>query len=166
MPKVFRLTKKGALIEGIFEGSTINTPSLLCAEDALDALRWTESQGNAEGLKKRSERNLSAIEQWVNETSWIEFLAADQNQRSCTSICLCITDPDVQALSKEKQTAFCKGLAGLLDEEGVAYDIASYRAAPPGLRLWGGATVETSDLEHLFPWLNWAFNLMKSQLQG
>jgi phosphoserine aminotransferase len=166
VPKVFRLTKQGALIEGIFQGSTINTPSLLCAEDALDALRWTESQGNAEGLRMRSEANLKAITDWVEESTWIEFLAQDPAIRSCTSVCLCVNDPDITVMSKENQSAFCKGLAGLLDEEGVAYDIASYRAAPPGLRLWGGATVETADLEKLFPWLDWAFHIMKSRLQA
>jgi len=166
LPKVFRLTKNGALIEGIFQGSTINTPSLLCAEDAIDALKWTEAQGNAAGLKKRSEANLRAIATWVNERPWVEFLARDPAIRSCTSICLCVCDPAVGALSKESQNAFCKGIAGLLDEEGVAYDIASYRAAPPGLRLWGGATVETSELERLFPWLDWAFQIMKSRLQA
>jgi phosphoserine aminotransferase len=165
LPKVFRLTKKGALIEGIFQGSTINTPSLLCAEDALDALRWTESQGNARGLMKRSERNLEAIAEWVAHTPWIEFLAKDPATRSCTSVCLCVCDPDIQALSEDSQRAFCKGIAGLLDEEKIAYDIAAYRAAPPGLRLWGGATIETSHLEQLFPWLDWAFNIMKSRLQ-
>lgn len=166
MPKVFRLTKNGALIEGIFQGSTINTPSLLCAEDALDALRWTEDQGNAEGLQKRSESNLEAIQNWVNKTPWIEFLAKDSSIRSCTSICLCVSDPDIVALSKEDQSAFCKGLSGLLDKEGVAYDIASYRAAPPGLRLWGGATIERDDLEKLFPWLDWAYKTMKDGLQA
>ncbi len=157
LPKLFRLKKNGKLISGIFEGSTINTPSLLCVEDALDGLRWVDSIGGAGGLAARSERNLEAVSSWVDRSEWVDFLAADPATRSCTSICLKIVDPWFAAQGVEEQTSIEKRLVAMLAEEGAAWDIGSYAAAPPGLRIWGGGTVETSDLEALFPWLDWAF---------
>lgn len=161
LPKIFQLTKKGKLIEGIFKGETINTPSLLCVEDVLDALKWAESLGGLQALLGRSQANLQAVEKWVNQTDWIDFLATDPATRSNTSICLKIVAPWFTELSLDKQQQFTKDLASILDKEGVAYDIGAYRDAPPGLRLWGGATVETSDLELLFPWLEWAYSTVK-----
>ncbi|MBR0655271.1 phosphoserine transaminase [Plastoroseomonas arctica] len=157
LPKIFRLSKGGKLIEGIFKGETINTPSMLCVEDALDGLRWAESVGGLEGLIARSERNLAAIARWVEASDWAGFLAEDAATRSCTSICLSIKAAWFTALDAEAQAAVAKKLAGMLEKEGVALDAASYRDAPPGLRVWGGATVETSDIEALLPWLDWAF---------
>mgnify|MGYP002884069971 FL=1 len=157
LPKLFRLKKNGKLISGIFEGSTINTPSLLCVEDALDGLKWVDSIGGARGLAARSEKNLAAVSAWVERSEWVDFLAADPATRSCTSICLKIVDPWFAAQSVEEQNAIEKRLVAMLAEEGAAWDIGSYAAAPPGLRIWGGGTVETSDLEALFPWLDWAF---------
>ena len=157
LPKLFRLKKNGKLISGIFEGSTINTPSLLCVEDALDGLRWVDSIGGAGGLAARSEKNLETVSAWVDRSEWVDFLAADPATRSCTSICLKIVDPWFAAQGVEEQTAIEKRLVAMLAEEGAAWDIGSYAAAPPGLRIWGGGTVETSDLEALFPWLDWAF---------
>lgn len=157
LPKLFRLKKNGKLISGIFEGSTINTPSLLCVEDALDGLRWVDSIGGAGGLAKRSEKNLEAVSAWVDRSEWVDFLATDPATRSCTSICLKIVDPWFAALDVGEQSAIEKRLVAMLAEEGAAWDIGSYAAAPPGLRIWGGGTVETSDLEALFPWLDWAF---------
>jgi phosphoserine aminotransferase len=140
LPKIFRLTSGGKLIEGVFKGETINTPSMLCVEDALDGLRWAESVGGLDGLIARSEANLAAVERWVARTEWVDFLAEDAATRSCTSICLKAP----------------KEIAAVLEKEGIAFDIASYRDAPPGLRIWGGATVETADVEALLPWLDWA----------
>ena len=157
LPKLFRLKKNGKLISGIFEGSTINTPSLLCVEDALDGLRWVDSIGGAGGLAARSEKNLEAVSSWVDRSEWVDFLAADPATRSCTSICLKIVDPWFASQGVEEQTSIEKRLVAMLAEEGAAWDIGSYAAAPPGLRIWGGGTVETSDLEALFPWLDWAF---------
>ena len=157
LPKLFRLKKNGKLISGIFEGSTINTPSLLCVEDALDGLKWVDSIGGARGLAARSEENLAAVSAWVDRSEWVDFLATDPATRSCTSICLKIVDPWFAAQGVEEQTSIEKRLVAMLAEEGAAWDIGSYAAAPPGLRVWGGGTVETSDLEALFPWLDWAF---------
>ncbi len=157
LPKIFRLTRKGKLIEGIFEGATINTPSLLCVEDALDALSWAEEVGGLAGLIKRSEANLAVIAKWVARSDWVDFLAVKKATRSCTSICLQVVDPWFTALSEDDQRAAIKQLVHRLETEGVAYDIAGYRDAPPGLRIWGGATVEREDLEALLPWLDWAF---------
>ncbi|WP_149541256.1 phosphoserine transaminase [Siccirubricoccus phaeus] len=157
LPKIFRITKGGKLNEGIFKGETINTPSMLCVEDALDGLRWAESIGGLAALIARSESNLAAIAFWVAKTPWVEFLAEVPETRSCTSICLKIVAPWFQALPAEGQAAVAKQLASLLEKEGVALDIAAYRDAPPGLRIWGGATVETRDIEALLPWLDWAF---------
>jgi phosphoserine aminotransferase len=148
LPKVFRLTSGGKLTEGVFRGETINTPSMLCVEDALDGLRWAESIGGLPALIRRSEANLAAIASWVARTPWVEFLAHDPATRSPTSICLTLPNAD---------PATPKRIAALLEQENVAYDIAAYRDAPPGLRIWGGATVETADVEALLPWLDWAY---------
>ncbi|MGG5808996.1 phosphoserine transaminase [Falsiroseomonas sp. CW058] len=157
MPKIFRMTKDGKLNEGIFRGETINTPSMLCVEDAIDGLRWAESVGGLPGLIRRSEANLAAVAAWVERSPWAAFLAEAPATRSCTSICLRIVAPWFAALDAEGQAAAAKKLAGLLEKQGVALDAAAYRDAPPGLRIWGGATVETSDIEALLPWLDWAF---------
>ena len=157
LPKIFRLTSGGKLIEGIFVGETINTPSMLCVEDALDGLRWAESIGGLPGLIARSEANLACIADWVAASDWASFLARDAAARSSTSICLTINAPWFTALDAATQAKAAKRLAALLDAEGVAYDIASYRDAPPGLRIWGGATVETADIAALLPWLDWAY---------
>jgi phosphoserine aminotransferase len=157
MPKIFRMTKDGKLNEGIFKGETINTPSMLCVEDALDGLRWAESVGGLKGLVARSEANLAAVAGWVANSDWAAFLADDAATRSCTSICLKIVAPWFVALDAEGQAAAAKKLSSILEKEGVALDAAAYRDAPPGLRIWGGATVETSDIAALLPWLDWAF---------
>lgn len=162
LPKIFRMTSGGKLNEGIFRGDTINTPSMVCVEDALDGLRWGESIGGLDGLVGRAESNLAAIAAWVERTDWIEFLAADASIRSSTSVCLSIVDPWFAALSADEQAAVPKKIEAMLDEEGVAYDINGYRDAPPGLRIWAGSTVETADLEALFPWLDWAFATIKA----
>ena len=165
LPKLFRMTQKGKLIEGIFKGDTINTPSMLCVEDALDGLKWAESIGGLPGLIRRSEANLSALAKWVEKSNWAAFLAENPENRSCTSICLKIIDPWFVGLSPEKQAECAKKLAKLLEKEGVALDIASYRSAPPGLRIWGGATVETANIEALLPWLDWAFASVKNEMK-
>ncbi|MCB0124952.1 MAG: phosphoserine transaminase, partial [Caldilineaceae bacterium] len=157
LPKIFRMTKGGKVDRTIFEGSTINTPSMLCVEDALDSLKWAERIGGLDALLARSQANLNTIAAWVKDSSWAAFLAERPAIRSNTSICLKIVDPAYVALAAEAQAAKAKALANLLDKEGVAYDIGSYRDAPPGLRIWGGATVERSDIEALLPWLDWAY---------
>lgn len=157
MPKIFRMTKGGKLISDIFTGATINTVSMLCIEDAVDGLRWAENIGGLPTLIERSEANLAAIAKWVEKTDWVEFLAEDPATRSNTSICLKITAPWYQALPAEEQAKKAKQMVSLLDKEDVGYDFGSYRDAPAGLRIWGGATVETSDIEALIPWLDWAF---------
>jgi len=161
LPKIFRMTKKGKLDESIFEGSTINTPSMLCVEDALDGLAWAESIGGLPALLARAEGNLATIAAWVERTPWVGFLAKDPATRSCTSICLEIVDPGFVALDEKSRADVVKKLVSLLEKEGVAYDVASYRDAPPGLRIWGGATVEREDLEALTPWLDWAWGEVK-----
>lgn len=158
LPKIFRLTKGGKLIEGIFEGATINTPSMLCVEDYLDALQWAESCGGRDGLFKRADDNAAVIADFVERTTWIDHLAVDPETRSNTSVCLKITDPQIAALPEDEQAAFAKGLVALLENEGVALDIGAYRDAPAGLRIWTGGTVETTDLEALTAWLDWAFH--------
>jgi phosphoserine aminotransferase len=157
LPKIFRLTKKGKVDLEIFEGSTINTPSLLAVEDYIDALKWAESIGGLEALHARANANAKVLADWVARTSWVDFLAADPATRSNTSVCLKVVDPRVIALAADAQADFAKKLAALLEKEGVAFDAGSYRAAPPGLRLWCGATIEASDVEALTPWLDWAF---------
>jgi len=161
LPKIFRLTKGGKLIEGIFRGDTINTPSMLCVEDAIDALRWVESIGGRDEVRKRSETNLDVIAEWVDRSSWAGFLAIRPETRSCTSVCLQVLDPWFHTLDPDKRAATAKSVARILDEEGIAFDIGSYRDAPPGLRIWAGATVERSDLEALLPWLDWAYAEVK-----
>ena len=162
LPKIFRMTKGGKLSEGIFQADTINTPSMLCVEDALDGLRWAEEIGGLPELVRRSEANLAAVAEWVAHTPWVEFLAEDPATRSCTSICLKIVDPWFAALPDDARAKASKRIASLLEAERVAFDIAPYREAPPGLRIWGGATVEREDLEALFPWLEWAYLEVKS----
>jgi phosphoserine aminotransferase len=157
LPKIFRMTKGGKFSAAIFQADTINTPSMLVVEDAVDGLRWAESLGGLPGLIKRSEANLAAVAAWVQRTPWVEFLPEDPATRSCTSICIKIVDPWFLALGPDERTAAAKKIASLLEAEGAGYDIGMYREAPPGIRLWGGATVETSDLELLFPWLDWAW---------
>jgi phosphoserine aminotransferase len=157
MPKIFQLTGKGKLNEGIFRGETINTPSLLVVEDAIDALRWAEAIGGLPALIRRTAANFAVVDRWVAASPWAGFLAEDPATRSPTSICLKITDPAVLARDAAGQAAFAKDIADRLEAEGAAFDIAAYRDAPPGLRVWGGATVEASDLEALLPWLDWAF---------
>ena len=162
MPKIFRMTKGGKLDEAIFKGDTINTPSMLAVEDAIDGLRWAESVGGVDGLIKRSEANLSTIARWVAQTPWVDFLAENAESRSCTSICLKIVDPWFTAQSEEAQAEVAKKLASALEAEKVAFDIAAYRAAPPGLRIWGGATVENADIAALLPWIDWAYAQLKA----
>ncbi|MCW6510114.1 phosphoserine transaminase [Lichenifustis flavocetrariae] len=166
LPKIFRLTAKGKLIEGIFSGETINTPSLLCTEDYIDALQWAASIGGLEGLIGRADANAKALNDWVDRTPWIANLAADPAIRSNTSVCLKVVDPKIASLPAEGQAAFAKTLAASLEKEKVAYDIASYRDAPAGLRIWCGATVETSDVEALTLWLDWAYAKATSELKA
>jgi len=156
LPKIFRLTKGGKLQTAIFEGDTINTVSMLCVEDALDGLRWAEEIGGLRALVARSEANLAAVAGWVEKQDWIAFLAEAPQTRSCTSICLSLVAPWFTRLAAEERAAAAKRLVAALEQEGVAYDVGSYRDAPPGLRIWGGATVERSDVEALLPWLEWA----------
>lgn len=166
LPKIFRLTRNGKLTEGIFRGETINTPSMLCVEDYIDALQWAKKIGGLEALIARADANAAVIGRFVERSSWLGYLAVDPSTRSNTSVCLTIVDPDITALDVDGQAAFAKGLVSLLEKEGVAYDIGHYRDAPPGLRIWCGATVETSDLEALMPWLDWAFSQQKAALQA
>jgi phosphoserine aminotransferase len=158
LPKLFRLTAKGKLIKGVFQGETINTPSMLCVEDALDSLKWAESVGGLDGLVARSERNLAVIAAWEQRTPWVEFLAEDPATISCTSPQLTITDPWFTALSPDERFATVRTMTARLEKEDAAYDIASHRASPPGLRIWTGATVEAADVEALLPWLDWAWD--------
>ncbi len=164
LPKIFRLTKGGKLIEGIFAGETINTPSMLCVEDYVDALEWAKSIGGLPALYARADANARAIADWVAHTPWIDFLARDPALRSNTSVCLKVVDPAVITLAADAQTAFVKSIAAALEREGVAYDIDSYRDAPPGLRVWCGSTVEKSDVEALTLWLDWAYAKARNAL--
>src|SRR6476619_1302307 len=164
LPKIFRLTKGGKLNEGVFAGETINTPSMLCVEDYLDALQWAKSLGGLSATVARSDANAKALSDWVAATPWVGHLAKNPNERSNMSVCLKVVDPAVVRLSGDDQAAFAKTLAGLLEKEGVAYDIAYYRDAPPGLRIWCGATVERNDIQALTPWLDWAFAEAKASL--
>lgn len=161
MPKIFRMTKGGKLVEGIFEGETINTPSMVAVEDYLDALNWAENVGGLKGLIARSNANLAVLDAWVQKSGWAGFLAKDVASRSNTSVCIKITDPWFQGLSDEARADAAKKIASLLDKEGVALDIAGYRSAPAGLRIWCGATVEAADLQALTPWLDWAWAKVK-----
>jgi phosphoserine aminotransferase len=162
MPKIFRMTKGGKLNTEIFEGATINTPSMLCVEDYLDGLRWAKDLGGWKALQERSNANSRIIADWVGRTAWVDFLAADPATRSNTSVCLKIVDPELA--SADAQAAVAKQIASVLEKEGVALDIGAYRDAPPGLRIWAGATVERSDVEALMPWLDWAYANAKSSL--
>jgi phosphoserine aminotransferase len=166
VPKIFRLTKGGKLIDGVFIGETINTPSMLCVEDWLDALNWAKSIGGVSATVARSDRNLKVLSDWVARTPWVEFLAKDPALRSNTSVCFVVADPAVAALDHDGREAFARGIAGMLDKEGVAHDIAYYRDAPPGLRIWAGATIEASDLAILTEWLDWAFAIQKASLKA
>jgi phosphoserine aminotransferase len=164
LPKIFRIAKAGKLNEGIFEGETINTPSMLCVEDYLDTLEWAKSVGGLPALRARADANARVIAEWVERTKWIDFLARDPASRSNTSVCLKVVDPVVGRLAPEAQAAFVKGIAAALEKEGVAYDIDAYRDAPPGLRIWCGSTVERADVEALTLWLDWAFAKAKDTL--
>jgi phosphoserine aminotransferase len=164
LPKIFRLTNNGKLIEGIFQGETINTPSMLCVEDYLDTLGWAKSIGGLKALMGRADANANVLAGWVSRTPWIDFLAKEPLIRSNTSVCLKVVDPAVTVLTADAQAAFLKGLVALLEKENVAYDIDAYRDAPPGLRIWCGATVENRDLEVLTLWLDWAFAKSKDAL--
>ncbi|MFT5538779.1 MAG: phosphoserine aminotransferase [Alphaproteobacteria bacterium] len=164
LPKIFRLTSGGKLIEGIFRGETINTPSMLCVEDALDGLKWAEEIGGLKALIARSEGNLAAIRDWVARTDWVDFLVADPTTRSCTSVCLKIVAPWFEKLSDDQKAQAPKDMVKLLEKEGAAFDIDGYRDAPPGLRVWAGATIEASDLEALFPWLDWAAETIAQEI--
>ncbi len=163
MPKLFRLTKGGKLNEGVFKGATINTPSMLCVEDYLDALRWAENEGGLEGLIERSQNNLKVIENWVEKTDWVDFLAENPETRSNTSVCLKISDLWFTKMSADQQAEITKQLVMLIEKEGAGFDIEGYRDAPAGLRIWCGATVESSDVELLMPWIEWAFLQVKGE---
>jgi len=164
LPKIFRMTKGGKLNEAIFEGETINTPSMLCLEDYLDALGWAKALGGLPALRAKADANTKVISDWVARTPWVEFLAADPAVRSNTSVCLKVVDPAVTSLAADAQLAFAKNLAAALEKEGVAYDLGHYRDAPPGLRIWCGATAEAGDIEALTLWLDWAFAKTKDAL--
>ncbi|HSF95609.1 MAG TPA: phosphoserine transaminase [Thermohalobaculum sp.] len=166
LPKVFRLTKAGALIDGVFKGETINTPSMLAVADYVDALDWADSAGGLNGLFARADANFAALQGWADRTPWIGNLVAAREARSNTSVCLKITDPRIAGLDEAAQRAFVKRMVGLLESDGVAYDINGYRDAPPGLRIWCGATVDTADIERLTPWLDWAFAAANADLAG
>jgi len=160
LPKIYRLTSKGKLAADIFKGATINTPSMFCVEDALDALSWVESIGGLQGAIDRSSRNLDAVKSWVEQSDWVDFLCQDHANLSSTSICLKVKDPNFLKLSVEDQQGKIKEINKMLENEQVAYDINSYRTAPPGFRIWGGSTVESSDIENLLPWLDWAYTVV------
>lgn len=166
LPKIFRMTKGSKLISGLFSGATINTVSMLCVEDALDGLKWAQSIGGLSGLIQRSKANLACLAEWVDQTDWIDFLADDPKTRSSTSICLKIVAPWYTELPIEQQAQLAKSLVASLEAEGVALDFGSYRDAPAGLRIWGGATVETSDIRALLPWLDWAFDQIQAEHSG
>ena len=165
LPKLFRMTKGGKLARDIFEGATINTPSMLCVEDYLDALAWAEGLGGLPALIGRADANLAVLERWVEATPWVEFLAETKAVRSNTSVCLKVVSPEVTALAADAQAEFAKKLAARLEKEGAAFDVAGYRDAPPGLRVWCGATVDAADVEALTPWLDWAYAETLAALQ-
>ncbi|HMC95499.1 MAG TPA: phosphoserine transaminase [Polyangia bacterium] len=169
MPKLFRMTSKkdgvNKVTLDLFEGATINTPSMLAVEDAVDALKWAASIGGLSEMRRRADSNLGVLESWAQKTGWVSFLAEDPAIRSNTSVCLKVIDPKITSLSEDAQADFAKKLAALLEKEGVALDVGGYRDAPPGLRIWCGATVDSSDLDALTPWLDWAFAVTASELQ-
>ena len=164
LPKIFRMTSGGKLIEGIFESETINTPSMLCVEDYIDALNWGKSLGGLDALIARADANTKALADWVAKTPWVDFLAKDATIRSNTSVCLEVVDPAITGLAPDVQASFAKSLASLLEKEKVAFDVGAYRDAPPGLRIWCGATVDTKDIEALTPWLDFAYATAKDDL--
>ena len=164
LPKIFRLTKGGKLIDGVFKGETINTPSMLAVADYVDALDWADRVGGRKALQARADANFAAIQSWVDQTDWVANLADNPATRSNTSVCLKVTDFAIAALDDAAQKAFCKKIVTLLDAEDAAYDIGGYRDAPAGLRIWCGATVDASDVEALTPWLDWAFATAKADL--
>jgi phosphoserine aminotransferase len=164
LPKIFRMTKGGKLMADIFEGATINTVSMLCVEDAVDAMEWGKTVGGLKGMQARADANAKVLADWVSKTPWVGFLAKDPAQRSNTSVCLVITDPEIAALSDDAQAAFAKAIVSRLDKAGVAYDIGHYRDAPTGFRIWCGSTVEASDVKALTPWLDYAFAAEKAAL--
>ena len=166
LPKIFRLANKKGLMEAVFEGDTINTPSMLCVEDALDGLRWAESVGGLEALKARAQASLAVVAEWVEKTDWVSFLAKLPETRSCTSICLKISAPWFEELAPETQGKVVKHLTGLVAQEGAGYDLASYRDAPAGLRIWGGATVNAEDIQALLPWLDWAYECTREEFSA
>jgi phosphoserine aminotransferase len=163
LPKIFRLTKGGKLIEGVFRGETINTPSMLCVADYVDALVWAEEIGGGAALRARADANFAALQGWMDATPWVENLVAEPAHRSNTSVCLKLVDAEVAAMDETAQRAFTKTMTNLLEAEGAAYDIGGYRDAPPGLRVWCGATVDTADVEALTGWLDWAFAAAKAE---
>jgi phosphoserine aminotransferase len=163
LPKVFRLTKGGKLIDGIFKGETINTPSMLAVADYADTLDWADEIGGLPALHARADANFAALQGWVDQTPWIENLVADPAARSNTSVCLKVTDPEIAGMDADAQKAFVKALVGLLEDEGVAFDINGYRDAPPGLRIWCGGTVDTADIQSLCSWLDWAFATLRAK---
>jgi phosphoserine aminotransferase len=157
LPKIFRLTKAGKLLEEVFQAATINTPSMICIEDAIDAMKWGKSIGGLSAMQARADANFKVLADWVAKTDWVEFLAKDPANRSNTSVCFSIVDPAVTALDDAAQAAFSKALVSRLDKIAAAYDIGAYKDAPSGLRIWAGCTIEASDLAALTPWLDWAF---------
>jgi phosphoserine aminotransferase len=163
LPKIFRMTKAGRLIEGLFAGETINTPSMLCVEDYLDTLAWARSIGGLDALIARADANAAAVSDWVARTAWVGHLARDLATRSNTAVCLAFADPALTCRPEAEQAAFANAMVALLEAEGVAYDIGGYREAPPGLRIWCGATVERSDIEALMPWLDWAYERARAE---
>jgi phosphoserine aminotransferase len=163
LPKIFRMTKAGKLNEGLFKGETLNTPSMLCVEDALDGLRWFKKIGGGQACVTRSQASLKAVEDWVAVSQWADFMAVSKHTRSSTAICLKYVDPDLKNLSEDELRAFSKSLSSRLEVEGIAYDTNNHRDAPPSLRLWGGATVEDSDMAALLPWLDWSYQITKAE---
>lgn len=166
MPKLFRMTKAGKLVEEPFEGKTINTPSMLAVEDCLDALKWAESLGGLQGLLKRTNANLQAVEAWVEKTDWAEFLPKTKDIRSNTAICFKVVDPWLQGMDDEAQLKVIKAVEKMLDSEGVAFEVANHRDAPPSFRIWGGATVETSDIAAVLEWIDWAYQTVRAEQQA
>jgi phosphoserine aminotransferase len=166
IPKIYRMTKKGKVNDAIFEGEVINTPSMLCVEDAIDALQWVKNLGGAEAMIARTNANYKVLADWIERTPWIDFLAQNPATRSTTSICMVFSDPEFLRLNEESRTAFAKRVNSLLEKEGAALDAGSYRDAPPGLRIWAGGTVQAEDVEALLPWIEWAFETAKSELRA
>jgi phosphoserine aminotransferase len=164
LPKIFRLAKGGKVERGVFEGETINTPSMLALEDYIDALEWAERIGGGPALFARADANAGAIFEWTDRTPWIANLAVDPATRSNTSVCLRVVAPEITRLAADRQAKFAKRVAGLLEAEGVALDIGSYRDAPPGLRVWCGSTIETNNVAALLPWIEWAYAVARAEL--